>query len=301
MTRRASATTGSAASLGISGWNRLRLVDWPSLRRPLATGFAFAMALSLGDLGVIALFGSDAVQTLPYLLLARMGSYRTADAAGLALLLGLALPGADGWPPTGSGRERDMTHASWRRRRRRCGLRQTSSSAMAKRRLPSTSSSPPAAITAVMGPSGSGKSTLLNLVAGFETPQSRPRADRRRRRDGAAAIGTAGVDGVPGEQSLCPSRRRSECRARPLAGAPADARPTATRSPTALERTGLAGKEKRLPRELSGGERQRVALARALVRDRPVLLLDEPFASLGPALRDDMLDLVAGAAGGAAA
>ncbi|WP_421915878.1 thiamine/thiamine pyrophosphate ABC transporter permease [Mesorhizobium sp.] len=77
------------AQLGISGWNRLILVDWPSLRRPLATAFAFAMALSLGDLGVIALFGSDSVQTLPYLLLARMGSYRTEDAAGLALLLGL--------------------------------------------------------------------------------------------------------------------------------------------------------------------------------------------------------------------
>jgi thiamine transport system permease protein len=75
--------------LGISGWNRLKLIDLPSLRRPLATAFAFAMALSLGDLGVIALFGSDSVQTLPYLLLARMGSYRTADAAGLALLLGL--------------------------------------------------------------------------------------------------------------------------------------------------------------------------------------------------------------------
>ena len=57
------------------------------LRRPLLTGFAFAMALSLGDLGVIALFGSDAVQTLPYLLMQRMGSYRTADAAGLALIL----------------------------------------------------------------------------------------------------------------------------------------------------------------------------------------------------------------------
>jgi thiamine transport system permease protein len=77
------------ASLGISGWNRRRLVDWPVLRRALATAAAFAMALSLGDLGVIALFGSDAVQTLPYLLLSRMGSYRTADAAGLALLLGL--------------------------------------------------------------------------------------------------------------------------------------------------------------------------------------------------------------------
>ncbi|WP_394887666.1 thiamine/thiamine pyrophosphate ABC transporter permease [Mesorhizobium sp. AaZ16] len=77
------------AQLGIAGWNRLRLVDWPVLRRPLMTALAFAMALSLGDLGVIALFGSDAVQTLPYLLLARMGSYRTDDAAGLALLLGL--------------------------------------------------------------------------------------------------------------------------------------------------------------------------------------------------------------------
>ncbi|WP_274627214.1 thiamine/thiamine pyrophosphate ABC transporter permease [Arvimicrobium flavum] len=88
------------ASLGISGWNRLRLIDWPVLRRPLATALAFAMALSLGDLGVIALFGSDAVKTLPYLLFERMGSYRTADAAGLALLLGalcLALILAADW------------------------------------------------------------------------------------------------------------------------------------------------------------------------------------------------------------
>ncbi|TGQ30469.1 MULTISPECIES: thiamine/thiamine pyrophosphate ABC transporter permease [unclassified Mesorhizobium] len=88
------------AQLGISALNRLWLIDWPSLRRPLATAFAFAMALSLGDLGVIALFGSDSVQTLPYLLLARMSSYRTVDAAGLALLLGvvcLALVLAADW------------------------------------------------------------------------------------------------------------------------------------------------------------------------------------------------------------
>jgi thiamine transport system permease protein len=76
-----------AASLGIVGWNRFRLVDWPSIRRPLATALAFAMALSLGDLGVIALFGSNAVKTLPFLLFERMGSYRTADAAGLALII----------------------------------------------------------------------------------------------------------------------------------------------------------------------------------------------------------------------
>lgn len=78
-----------AASLGMRGLSRWRLVEWPVLRGPIATGFAFAMALSLGDLGVIALFGSESVQTLPYLLLLRLGSYRTADAAGLALLLTL--------------------------------------------------------------------------------------------------------------------------------------------------------------------------------------------------------------------
>jgi thiamine transport system ATP-binding protein len=60
----------------------------------------------------------------------------------------------------------------------------------------------------------------------------------------------------------------------------------------ALAEVGLAPLAHRLPGEVSGGERQRVAVARTLVRDRPVLLLDEPFAALGPALRRDMLDLV---------
>ncbi len=73
--------------LGIAGWSRLRIIDWPILKHPLGIAFAFAMALSLGDLGTIALFGNDTVLTLPYLLLQRMGSYRTADAAGLALIL----------------------------------------------------------------------------------------------------------------------------------------------------------------------------------------------------------------------
>ncbi|PYE88636.1 thiamine/thiamine pyrophosphate ABC transporter permease [Phyllobacterium leguminum] len=77
------------AQLGISGWTRLALIRWPVLRRPLGVAFAFAMALSLGDLGTIALFGSEDVQTLPYLLLQRMSSYRTLDAAGLALILGV--------------------------------------------------------------------------------------------------------------------------------------------------------------------------------------------------------------------
>ena len=76
------------ASLSLTGMARWRLVQWPVLRRPLASAFAFAMALSLGDLGAIALFGSQDLITLPLLILQRMGSYRTLDAAGLALVLG---------------------------------------------------------------------------------------------------------------------------------------------------------------------------------------------------------------------
>ncbi|NNE22191.1 MAG: thiamine/thiamine pyrophosphate ABC transporter, permease protein [Rhizobiales bacterium] len=75
------------ASLDLAGWNRLRLVDWPVLQRPLALALAFAMALSIGDLGVIALFGSEDFTTLPFLLYQRFGTYRIDDAAGLALIL----------------------------------------------------------------------------------------------------------------------------------------------------------------------------------------------------------------------
>jgi thiamine transport system permease protein len=76
-----------SASLGLGGWRRLRLVDLPALAPSLGAAAAFAMALSLGDLGAIALFGSQDLVTLPYLLLQRMGSYRTDDAAGIALIL----------------------------------------------------------------------------------------------------------------------------------------------------------------------------------------------------------------------
>ena len=78
-----------ADSLGLTGLSRFRIVDWPSIRRPIGLAYALAVAISLGDLGAVALFGNREFTTLPYLLLQRMGSYRTEDAAGLALILGL--------------------------------------------------------------------------------------------------------------------------------------------------------------------------------------------------------------------
>lgn len=148
-------------------------------------------------------------------------------------------------------------------------------------------------ITAIMGASGSGKSTLLNLVAGFETPQS------GRVLIGGADVGASAPSARPVSMVFQENNLFAHLSVEKNVGLGRSPSLSLTQTDRAaiaeaLERVGLAGKEKRLPRELSGGERQRVALARVLVRDRPVLLLDEPFASLGPALRDDMLDLVAG-------
>ncbi|WP_448953189.1 ABC transporter permease subunit [Labrys neptuniae] len=81
-----------ADNLGLTGWTRLRLVEWPLLAPSATAAFALAMALSLGDLGVVALFGSQSLVTLPALLYAKLGSYRVAEADGIAALLaGLVL------------------------------------------------------------------------------------------------------------------------------------------------------------------------------------------------------------------
>ena len=76
-----------AFSLGLSKVQRWFYVEYPYLKSSLGYIFALAFCFSLGDLGIIALFGSDEFSTLPWYLYQLMGSYRTTDAAGVALIL----------------------------------------------------------------------------------------------------------------------------------------------------------------------------------------------------------------------
>ncbi|MCD7107281.1 thiamine/thiamine pyrophosphate ABC transporter permease ThiP, partial [Klebsiella quasipneumoniae subsp. quasipneumoniae] len=74
-------------SLGIEGLTRLRVIELRALRRPLAQALAFACVLSIGDFGVVALFGNEAFRTLPFYLYQQIGAYRSQDGAVTALLL----------------------------------------------------------------------------------------------------------------------------------------------------------------------------------------------------------------------
>lgn len=144
---------------------------------------------------------------------------------------------------------------------------------------------------AVLGPSGAGKSTLLSLVAGFLTPAS-----------GIIMIENSEHTHTPParrpvsmlfqENNLFTHltvRQNIGLGLNPglkLSGA------QVSKLETIATTMGLETLLNRLPGELSGGQRQRVALARCLVREQPVLLLDEPFSALDPALRQEMLVLV---------
>jgi thiamine transport system ATP-binding protein len=146
--------------------------------------------------------------------------------------------------------------------------------------------------TALIGPSGAGKSTILAAIAGFVMP----------RRGGILWAGRDITPLPPADRPVTLLFQEHNLFAHLTAarnvglGLRPDLRldrPGWRRVEAALAAVGLAGLGARRPAELSGGERQRVALARALLRARPLLLLDEPFAALGPALRAEMLELVA--------
>lgn len=150
---------------------------------------------------------------------------------------------------------------------------------------------PPGSKIAVIGPSGAGKSTLIGAMAGFHpivaghliwqggdltdtAPGNRPVAMLFQDGNLFPHLTVAQNVGLGADPDLRLSAKQAAAVAR------------------AIARVGLAGLDGRRPAELSGGQQSRAALARVLVQARPLLLLDEPFAALGPALKAEMLDLV---------
>ena len=153
---------------------------------------------------------------------------------------------------------------------------------------------------AVIGPSGAGKSTLLSIIAGFLRPSF-------------GRVLWQGIDITDAEPSARPlSIVFQDNNLFPHLTAAQNVglglRPSLRLTTEELERVhdslnrvGLHGLADRKPAALSGGQQSRVSLARTLLRARPLMLLDEPFAALGPGLKSEMLDLVAELAAATAA
>ena len=155
-------------------------------------------------------------------------------------------------------------------------------------------------VVAILGPSGSGKTTMLRCLNFLEKSDggtmlfddqrvdlarvTHAEANALRRRTGFVfqsynlfANKTALQNVTEG---LIIARKMPRRRAEEIARA-------------ALVKVGMDDRADYYPSQLSGGQQQRVALARCLVREQPILLLDEPFSALDPALRQEMLTLVA--------
>ena len=146
-------------------------------------------------------------------------------------------------------------------------------------------------ILSIIGASGSGKTTLLNLIAGFIPAES-----------GQILLDGADISQLPVSErpvttvfqahNLFPHLDAYTNIAIGIKPSLKLNRDEKNRIRDALNSVGLSELGQRLPSQLSGGQQQRVALARALVREQKILLLDEPLAALGPAMREDIIMLI---------
>jgi ABC-type polar amino acid transport system ATPase subunit len=157
-------------------------------------------------------------------------------------------------------------------------------------------------LVALMGPSGSGKTTMLRVIAGLESFQS----SSIQMEDVALSGGNGSVPAA-----LRALRRKvgmvfqfhhlfehlptlKNVYLAPVHAHGVPLRDAERRARELLAALGVEHRAAALPRELSGGEAQRVAIARALAVDPPLLLMDEPTASLDPARRTELRDLLQG-------
>jgi len=147
-------------------------------------------------------------------------------------------------------------------------------------------------VLGLVGPSGCGKSTLLELIAGLQEPSAGEievggarKADER----------LARCAFMPQRDMLLPWLSAVDNAALALRNRGVRRGAARREAGRLFERFGLAGFERTRPAELSGGMRQRVAFLRTLVAGKPVLALDEPFASLDAITRAEMQEWLAGA------
>src|SRR3954452_1336470 len=139
----------------------------------------------------------------------------------------------------------------------------------------------------LLGPSGSGKTTTLNMIAGFVRPDA-----------GGIKMDGNPIEGIPPHKrnvgmvfqnyALFPHMTVHQNVVFPLKQRKVPKAESVIKVGDALELVGLAGYEKRYPRELSGGQQQRVALARALVSEPRFLLREEPLGALDKRLRESL-------------
>jgi NitT/TauT family transport system ATP-binding protein len=149
-------------------------------------------------------------------------------------------------------------------------------------------------VLGLVGPSGCGKSTLLELIAGLREPS-------RGEVEVGGAVGAAGrlaqCAFMPQRDLLLPWLAAIDNAALALRNRGIRRGDARRQAKQLFERFGLAGFERARPNELSGGMRQRVAFLRTLIAGKPVLALDEPFASLDAITRAEMQQWLAAALG----
>lgn len=146
-------------------------------------------------------------------------------------------------------------------------------------------------IYAVMGPSGAGKSTFLNLISGFSEISS-----------GSILWNKQEISNLPPskrnisilfqDNNLFPHLSVWRNLALAVSHWPKISNDDEDKLHSVISEVGIHGLESRKPSQLSGGQQSRVALARVLLQKNKILLLDEPFAALGPSLKDQMLELI---------
>ena len=147
-------------------------------------------------------------------------------------------------------------------------------------------------VLGIVGPSGCGKSTLLELVAGLNEPGSGS-IEVDGQAEGAKRLERCAY--MPQRDLLLPWMTALDNAALALRNRGVRRAAARGQATPLFERFGLAGFERSHPAELSGGMRQRVAFVRTLIAGKPVLLLDEPFASLDAITRGEMQAWLAGA------